>query len=302
MSDRNIWTLITGLALLSGAGLMVCHFQLVLEPELVHSIALASAYALAARHLPSFPRITMFLVASAQLTFLGMTTGVLSYVAATPALPLQDAALARADAALGFDWAAYYRFFVERPTLFPYATLFYAAIAFAAAIPFALAAVGDKVRLQRFVLASAITLIATVAISAAVPAMGAYFHHGLSNTVEGLTTSGYTAQLGRLPFVRDGSLKVLVPSEMGGVIMFPSFHAASAVLMIWALWRVWWLRPVVAILTGGLLLVTPLCGGHYFTDVLAGSAIAVLWIMVARQTTAGEEKSPALRGALVFLP
>ena len=113
--------------------------------------ALASAYALAARHLPSFPRITMFLVASAQLTFLGIATGVLSYAAATPALPLQDAALAQADAALGFDWAAYYRFFVERPTLFPYATLFYASIAFAAVIPFALAAVGDKLRLQRFV-------------------------------------------------------------------------------------------------------------------------------------------------------
>jgi hypothetical protein len=285
MSDRNIWTLITGLALLSGAGLIAGHFQIVLgEPGFVQGIALASAYAWAARHLPSFPRIAMFLVASAQLTFLGISTNVLSYMAATPALPFQDAAFARIDAALGWDWPAYYRFFVERPTLLPYTSLFYNSIALSGLIPIVLAALGDRLRLQRFVLAAALTLAATIAISAFVPAMGAYFHHGLDIHAEGLFTEGYTYQLARLPFIRDGSLRVILPSTLGGVIMFPSFHAAVAVLIIWALWSVWWLRPVVAILGGGMLLATPLCGGHYFIDVLAGSAIAVLSILVTRQT------------------
>ncbi|HET7491066.1 MAG TPA: phosphatase PAP2 family protein [Bradyrhizobium sp.] len=38
------------------------------------------------------------------------------------------------------------------------------------------------------------------------------------------------------------------------------------------------LRPVVAILSAGMVLVTPLVGGHYFTDVIAGLAIAALAI------------------------
>ncbi len=277
--ERLNWIALTVLALLSGAALLVGHFQILVEPDMVEKIAWASATALAARHLPSFPRLALFLVASARLAFMGVAITIIEYVGASAALPLQDANLARADAWLGLDWPAYYRFFIEHSVLLPYATLFYFMVTpFGMGIPVVLAMAGDRLRLERFVLAANITLCAICAISFVMPAMGAYFHHGLDTHVAGLNTGGYTVQLERLPFVRDGSLRVLELSQMGGIIMFPSFHAASGILTAWALWRIWWLRPVITILGGGMVLVTPLVGGHYFTDVIAGIAIAALAI------------------------
>jgi len=57
---------------------------------------------------------------------------------------------------------------------------------------------------------------------------------------------------------------------LAAFITFPSFHAAAAVLALWALWSVWWLRPLALIANVSMLLATPLVGGHYFVDVIAG--------------------------------
>ena len=64
---------------------------------------------------------------------------------------------------------------------------------------------------------------------------------------------------------------------------FPSFHAASAVLYAWALWPVRWMRPIVVLAFGAMLAATPINGGHYLIDIIAGTAIAVLAIVAARR-------------------
>jgi membrane-associated phospholipid phosphatase len=94
--------------------------------------------------------------------------------------------------------------------------------------------------------------------------------------------SGYLVQLQELPRIRDGSLRILETSTLGGIITFPSFHAVAAVLALWALWCVWWLRPLALIANVSMLLATPLVGGHYFVDVIAGVGLSVLAIAAAR--------------------
>jgi membrane-associated phospholipid phosphatase len=94
--------------------------------------------------------------------------------------------------------------------------------------------------------------------------------------------TGYLVQLHDLPLVRGGSLRVLDIMKLGGIITFPSFHAAAAVLFLWALWSVWWMRPLALIANVGMLLATPMGGGHYFVDVFAGMGVAVLAIAAAR--------------------
>ena len=42
------------------------------------------------------------------------------------------------------------------------------------------------------------------------------------------------------------------------------------------------MRPFALIANGGMLLATPLVGGHYFVDVFAGAGIAVLAIATAK--------------------
>ncbi len=43
------------------------------------------------------------------------------------------------------------------------------------------------------------------------------------------------------------------------------------------------MRPLALIANGGMLLATPMGGGHYFVDVFAGVAVAVLAIAAAKR-------------------
>ena len=86
-----------------------------------------------------------------------------------------------------------------------------------------------------------------------------------------------------MPLVRNGSLRELDMLQLGGIVTFPSFHAATAVLYLWALWDVRWIRPIAVLANVAMLLATPLVGGHYFVDVFAGIAVAAASITAARQ-------------------
>jgi membrane-associated phospholipid phosphatase len=82
--------------------------------------------------------------------------------------------------------------------------------------------------------------------------------------------------------VRDGSLRHLELFGLAGLVTFPSFHAASAALYAWAFWSVRWFRPVAVVANAMMLAATPIDGGHYFIDLIAGIVAAVLAIMAAK--------------------
>ena len=71
-------------------------------------------------------------------------------------------------------------------------------------------------------------------------------------------------------------------AELAGIVTFPSFHAAAAVLYLWAFWPVRWFGPIAIVANCAMLLATPIGGGHYFVDVFAGIAIAASSIMAAK--------------------
>jgi len=122
----------------------------------------------------------------------------------------------------------------------------------------------------------------TAIISALVPAMGTYdlLHYMPDPKI--FTPGAYLEQLHDLPMVRDGSLRHLSFSRLAGIITFPSFHAAAAVLYLWAFWPLRWIGPAALVVNVAMLLATPIGGGHYFVDVFAGIAIAVVAIVVAK--------------------
>jgi membrane-associated phospholipid phosphatase len=71
------------------------------------------------------------------------------------------------------------------------------------------------------------------------------------------------------------------PDVLNGVVTFPSFHAAAAILLGWGFWALRWIRwPAVALNIAMFLAAVPI-GGHYVADILAGAAAAVLAIKVA---------------------
>jgi hypothetical protein len=228
------------------------------------------------------PLVVFALGSTAQIVLITLLMTPLTYLAAIADLPMRDASLAYLDRALGLDWNAYFSFIYERPKLIAVLVLGYNIIGLPIfGIPVLLAVTRHHRRLQEFTLAFGLALIATTIISAFVPAFGTYDQLGIKPDPAILTPGGYLDAWRELPLVRDGSLRELDIRKLVGIITFPSFHAAAAVLYLWALWSVRWLRPVALVASGIMLVATPIGGGHYFVDVFAGIAVAVVAIVAA---------------------
>ena len=124
----------------------------------------------------------------------------------------------------------------------------------------------------------------TTCTSVLVPAIGVYGTLGLTaSDFPNFEPQGYYDTLRDAPLLRAGSLHALSLSQLVGVLTFPSFHAASAVLYIWALWRVRWLSLFLVPCNIAMIASTPVGGGHYLVDVMAGIAVAAAAIVAARR-------------------
>lgn len=219
--------------------------------------------------------------AAAQLLLVTTAAGPLTYVAAAAALPLQDAPLAAMDRMLGLDWAAYLSFVHERPSLILFFTVAYDLIFWPMfAVPILLGLKRHHDRLHQFTLALLVTFLVTIAVSVAVPAFGPYQPLAPADYAL-IQPTAFFDHMREFPRLRDGSLRVIDLPRLVGVVTFPSFHAAAAVLYLWGFWPLWWMRPAAVICSGGMLLATPICGDHYFVDIVAGIGVAALGIAAA---------------------
>jgi membrane-associated phospholipid phosphatase len=271
--------------------LAITTFSLEIGSWLVKVVFAAGLFTAAGHYLMSLkrtwswtPRLVFIVLSIVQIEVLILFSTPLTYILASANLPMQDANLARLDHLLGLDWQAYYRFVCERPALVPYVYFAYAMIVWPTfGVPIVLGLTQHYLRLQQFTLACMLTVVTTALISSVLPAVGTFYEYGISPDLPVFRASGYLVQLHQLPLVRDGSLRVLDYNTLGGIITFPSFHAAAAVLALWAFWGVWWMRPLALIANVGMLLATPLVGGHYFVDVFAGVALAMLAIAAAQR-------------------
>ena len=301
------WMLIAAMALALLAALALSGFSLKAQgaylPFGVAALYAGVAYRNAFTPRLYDPRVIFAVASTAQLVLIVALMTPLTYVAAAADLPLQDAHLVMLDRALGLDWPGYLAFFNARPQLMGYLALGYSMIAWPVlGLPVVLGLTGRYERLQRFTLAFALALIATAAISALVPAVGAFYGHGLApDAFAHITPGGYLDQMRDFPGVRDGSLRELDIVHLVGIIMFPSFHAAAAVLFLWAFWGVWWMRPLALLSNGLMLIATPVGGGHYFIDVIAGVAVAGLAIAAAN-AVAARLRRPVQQPMLLLSP
>lgn len=285
------WVPLAILALLLGICLAASSFSLEIESGLQAAVLVATTLIVWGHYMilrKWGSRPALILVSIAQLEILFLLASPLTYIAASANLPLQDATLARWDQLLGLDWTAYYRFITARPTLVQYAYFFYAMIAWPTmGVPLVLGLTKNHVRLQNFTMACILTVCVTAIVSSLVPAFGTYHQYGLPTDFSGFNATGYLVQTDRLPLARDGTLRVLNISHLGGIITFPSFHAAAAILALWGFWGI------------GMLMATPLLGGHYFVDVFAGVSLAALAIAVAKLIG---ERSVAASGKMQAAP
>jgi hypothetical protein len=283
------WIVIGAMGATLGLSLMVTDFSIERTGLLIAIgyVGLYAGFAHANARSPRRrdPQVMFVLGGTAQITLITAIMTPLTYVAASANLPLQDANLLVVDRVMGLDWAAYVRFVDDHPLFAQWLSYGYTMIRWPIfAIPVVLAAKRRFARIEEFTFAFGVALIATTIISALVPAIGVYQQIGLDPaSVKNLSVGAYLDQLRDLPPTRDGVLRHLELLGLGGIVTFPSFHAASAVLYSWALWPMRWMRPIIVVAFGAMLAATPINGGHYFIDVFAGVIVAVVAIVAARR-------------------
>ncbi len=238
------------------------------------------------------------LIAAAQLIAFAAVAAPLSYVAASAALPLWDSEFAALDRRLGFDWMSWLDAMNAAPLLHRTLALAYASFALqATAIVLVLAAAGHALRLRVFMLSFVLTTLMTIGLSTLMPAQGVWGHLDLSS-VNSPAIVPVTRDLPLPVFfgLRDGTLRQLVAEGADGIISFPSLHAALGLLFLLALWPVRYVGGIAALLNVAMIAATPVDGSHYFCDVIAGLAIALLsWLAVQRALArlADERMQPA---------
>lgn len=228
------------------------------------------------------PKLVFSLGTIGQVILTCAIVGPLSYVAGKLNWPLQDDALLAIDRALGLDPEAIARYVNDHPWLADCLARGYGLIKWPLlGIPVVLTLTARHVRLQVFMLAMSLALAVTIAISAVVPAIGTYYGLQLPAAhFPEINTAVYAGQLRDILALRDGSLHELGLFFLSGIVSFPSFHTASAVLYMWALWPVRGIGGIAAALNLLMIAATPAIGAHYLIDVAGGIAVAAAAIWV----------------------
>jgi membrane-associated phospholipid phosphatase len=232
-------------------------------------------------------RIFFSLSALAQLITLTAIIAPLTYVSASFKFPMQDSLLAAIDRAMGFSGEGFIALVNENLLIANMLNFGYGMIRWPIfVIPVVLAFTGRVLRLQQFMLAFIITLIVTCVVSTFVPAMGVYHHFNIPlskySNINDLTYVSYIKEIG---ITLDGSLRNLTLMGLQGLVTFPSFHAASAVLYLWALMPVRFFGPLALVCNTLMILGTATVGGHYLIDIIVGIAGAVAAILLAKSVT-----------------
>jgi len=295
--ERRVWLLLALLGAGTLAGLHAAGFTVLWRTT---AGPLAGAFGLHLvnrfyRRIRPDPRLAATCEALAQLVLFTLITGPLSYLAATPALPLQDARLAHADMLLGLDWRTYLAAVDGAPGFGRLLRFAYDTLMPQLAAALLVLGLGGRIReLRLLVWAVGLSAMATVLVSMLLPAAGCYVHFGLTRAdFPHLHPSAAFVHMADFIGLRDGSDRTINLLTLQGIITFPSFHAALATLYAWAFWRHRILRWPGLAFEILVLLSTPIEGGHYFIDVIAGMAIAGGSILVAKRIVPRRPIAPA---------
>lgn len=253
------------------------------NPALLVMVAVYAAAAFFYRSIRVDERVSQALTTVAQLLLIVVFGLLCSYAAAVITMPYRDAELLAIDQWLGFDRRSYVSFFTDRSWKIQLSNFVYQAmLPQLALVPFALIITSRMEQFQRFVAAYGIALISTIAIFVFVPAVGAFVYVDLTPAQYATLPVEVYTPARSLDALRSSAMKTIRLNDLEGLIAFPSFHTAAAILYAWALWPVKSIRWPMAALNVGIISTTPVGGAHYAIDVVAGSVVALGSIAASR--------------------
>jgi membrane-associated phospholipid phosphatase len=222
-----------------------------------------------------------------QYVLIVFSATVITYSAATVGRPLVDRELLLADQLIGYDWRAYAGFVANHPLIAGAMKFSYAFIFFLPLIVTVASIATNNVRaLEKFILAGLISLVLTVGIFALFPATTAWTYLQISDAeVAAFRHLPLSSQdwIGKLVQIRQGGAATVQKLDGNGLIAFPSFHCSAALLLVWSTWTIRWLRAPMMMISLGLLVATPIFGGHYISDMIAGALVMAISVGAAER-------------------
>jgi hypothetical protein len=240
--------------------------------------------------------------AAAFLIFFTLALEIFCYLCVALDRPLWDATFAAADRALGFYFPAHLAYLADRPRLARLLELCYNTSMLQIALTVvALAMTRRLARLRAFVALFAFTAMAVICIAAVVPTLGPYPYFGIPNSLLPAFAdprAGWDS-VPQVLALRDGTLRILPLNDLRGLVSFPSFHTALALITLWAVLPMRFISVPLFAVNAALIFGAPSNGDHYFCDLLGGALIAFCAIGLVTGRHALVEKSrPVAAGAL----
>ncbi len=206
-------------------------------------------------------------------------SAILSYLVVALRFPLVDNSLVMIDNMLHLDWISYYNWYRASPYIITllmklsYFSLMIQIISLPILFNFlSLYKSPETVSRSRFLLNGfAATALVSIILSGLFPAVSAFVWYQVELK---------TAYIADFEGLYNGSKTIIDLSKLQGIITFPSFHAALAVVLTCSTYGIWYLFVPVLLINIINLLSTSVVGGHYFIDIFAGMAIATIWIVI----------------------
>ncbi len=198
---------------------------------------------------------------------------VFTYVVATMRMPLRDVQLSAFDAALGFHWTPWFYFIAHHRYLnLPLKVAYESMLSQIIGSILYFAHTGQTARNREFLTLAILSLVVTTLISGLLPAVGPCIPGHQPEFAKVLLT------------IRASDVKSFALDNMKGIVTMPSYHTVMALALIWVHRPPSRSFPIVATLSGLMLLSVPSAGNHYLSDMIAGAAIAAASIALVKTT------------------
>jgi len=219
------------------------------------------------------------------MTWLG--GALLAYACALWGRPEISTALVATDKAMQLDWVGYANYLTRHPIASAMLHHAYNSLMKEGVVLVVwLVVKDDRTKMVEAMLALTISLLLTDVLFGLFPSVTAPVGY---DAPEFVLSPISVAQIGQIL-----SGKPIHVDTLLGLVSFPSFHTAGAVLLAY-LFRGTGVTPLAIILNTGIIAATPIFGGHYFVDIIGGALVASIAILAARWAVARCSSWPLVR-------
>jgi hypothetical protein len=212
------------------------------------------------------------------ISSVSLIVGTGQYLVALAQRPLVDPYLAAADRLLGVSVPALVAWTRQHGWLSVALRLAYFTLLpqFVLAITAAGGVLRDRDRLWEFAFHFHFCALVTLFASGLFPAECAFTFYGFESLIDQARFIQHFEKL------RTGTFQIIRLDDIEGLISFPSFHVAGALMVTWTFrsHRAW-LWPLI-VLNTGLIAATFMAGAHYVVDVLATLVIFAISVWTYR--------------------